>query len=157
MGHSKGCDGRTIVRRVRYAVEGRIPRIPRLNTMLTTLITVALTIYTGPIAAPLYCDTGHGLTYTTTATWIAWDFAVHGGQCGDIIEVIADGQRRTFPALDSGRFGRHCVQTVDGCLPIMADLPQHLAWFPGLSVAVDSVRNVSAWALVAAERMGLHQ
>ena len=123
---------------------------------MTTTLALVITIYTAPVGAPLFCDTGVGLTYDPADTWIAWDFAVHGGKCGDLIEVVHDGKRHVFPALDSGRFGRHCVETPDGCLPIMADLPQHLAWFDGLSVAVDSVRNWTRWARAAAERMGLH-
>lgn len=73
---------------------------------MTTTLALVLTIYTGPIAAPLYCDTGVGLTYNPAATWIAWDFAIHGGECGDLIEIVHDGKRRTFRAAlrrDAGR------------------------------------------------------
>jgi hypothetical protein len=77
---------------------------------------------------------------------------VHGGQCGDTIEIIHDGIRRTFEAHDSGRFARHCVRIGDKCPRIGGDLPAHLAWFKGISLQVERVRNWSAqerrWAAV---------
>ncbi len=109
-----------------------------------TAALLAITIYIAPTGAPLFCDRGQGLVYDPDASWIAWDFATYGGRCGDMIEVVHQGVSRRFRALDSGRFGAFCVRTPEGCLPIMADLPQHLAWFGGLSVPVQSARNVSA-------------
>jgi len=116
--------------------------------MPDALLAVMITVYGGPfIGQPLYCDTASNhLFYTTDHEWIAWDFAMYGGQCGDIIQVTHDGVRRSFRALDSGPFGRYCVEMPGGCVRIVADLPVHLAWFPGLSVKADSVRNLSELA-----------
>ena len=63
----------------------------------------------------------------------------------DWIDIIDGGIRRRFKALDSGRFGHHCVIIGDECPPIVVDIPEHLAWFPGISLQVERVRNWSAW------------
>ena len=92
---------------------------------------VSITMYTGTIGAPLFC----GGTYDPAQSWVAWDFAVNGGQCDDIIRITTlDGTVYEEPARDSGKFGHHCVRQLDGTCPrIAVDVPQHLAWFPGLS------------------------
>lgn len=92
---------------------------------------VAVTMYTGTISAPLYC----GGTYNPAQSWVAYDFAVNGGQCGDIIRITTlDGTVYEYPARDSGKFGHHCVMQQDGTCPRIAlDVPGHIKWFPGLS------------------------
>ena len=104
---------------------------------MTTL--VAVTMYLALDAAPLYC----GGVVDYAADWVAWDFAVNGGQCGDIFSIEVDGVTREYPALDSGRFGRHCVMQLDGTCPrIAVDVPHHVAWFDGMST-VGKVVNLS--------------
>ena len=100
---------------------------------------VAVTYYTATLTAPLYC----GGVVDYAADWVAFDFAVNGGKCRDIISITAGGVTREYPALDSGRFGRHCVMQLDGTCPrIAVDVQHHVAWFEGMST-VGSVVNLS--------------
>jgi hypothetical protein len=96
-------------------------------------MTVALVWYALPTAV-LFC----GEVADLTQTWVVWDFAVNGGECGDPIMIEVDGIRYIYPARDSGQFGHHCVMQLDGsCPPIAVDIPEHV-WaglgFGGLSV-----------------------
>jgi hypothetical protein len=90
---------------------------------------LAITYYTATIAVdPLFCGGVYG------DIGVAWDFAVNGGQCGDIIRIVAAGRTVDAPALDSGRFGLHCVRQLDGTCPrIAVDVPHHMAWWRGTS------------------------
>lgn len=108
------------------------------------LAAVVVTVYVAPVGTPLYCDRGQGLVYGDGYEWIAWDFAVHGGQCGDTITVWSGGVMRQFQALDSGAFGRYCVEWDGECLPIAADIPRHAAWFDGLSARATVVNTSEA-------------
>lgn len=101
---------------------------------------VAITYYTATLGAATFC----GDTFSPDLIGVAWDFAENGGRCGDIIKVVTyDGEMRLYPAVDSGWFGRNCVIQFDGSCPrIGVDVPQHLAWFDGLST-LGAVRNLS--------------
>ena len=117
---------------------------------------VVVTMYVAPIGAPLYCDRGNGLVYDENSEWVAWDFKELGGKCGDWIDIYSNGVRRQYRAWDSGPFSHHCVIIGDTCPRIMVDIPKHVAWFPGLSLQVDSVRNWSEMVREC-ERMGIVQ
>jgi hypothetical protein len=104
-----------------------------------------VTVYTATIGTPLYCD-GWDTDYLyspDTPPWVAWPFDSAGGRCGDHIAIWIDGERYDYLALDSGAFGHHCVLDAEGCHPIAADVPVHLAPFEGLSHRAERVINVS--------------
>lgn len=114
----------------------------------------AVTIYAGPhISQPLYCAD----YYTTDHAWIALDVSLFWSgrvSCGDSIRVtFPDGSHRDLPALDAGMFAHHCVEQQDGsCLPIIGDLPAHVAPFPGTSSPA-TIENRQPWLDFAAERI----
>lgn len=111
---------------------------------MTTAIVVA-TVYSSTIGTPLFCDTWDtDLSFhSDQEPFLAWPFDVAGGQCGDIILVIAGEDWDLYKALDSGGFGHHCVMEGDMCHPIVVDIPMFFAPFDGLSAEVRVV-NVSA-------------
>lgn len=97
---------------------------------------------------PLYCDCGQGLVYDVSAPpWIA----VHAGyyqdgsvQCGDeIILYFLDGQVLEARALDAGPFGKFFIADHPD-LPIVTDVPEHLAPFPGRSTEVRMINHSAA-------------
>lgn len=112
---------------------------------MTTLAVVALTVYAGPyVNQPLYCG---GVYTTTTAPWVAMPIRDYGitWECGDTIGILADGEVRTFLALDAGPFGAYCVMQPDGSCPeIGADVPKPHWWKPGKLSTIGMVYNVSA-------------
>jgi hypothetical protein len=73
------------------------------------------------------CDTSH--------QWAAMDIdAIPGLECGHEIIIWSGGQRYDLEVRDSGPLSKYAVDWPGvGLLPIIADIPQHIAWFPGLS------------------------
>jgi len=99
-----------------------------------------LTWYAGPyVAQPLRC----GGIYDISHDWIAVDIDVYHWQCDDLIRVDAAGETQWLPLLDSGLLSRYCVETGEGCIEIVGDVPGHAAWWTGLS-APGRLLNVSA-------------
>lgn len=96
---------------------------------------------------PLRC----GGEYDTTRSWIAVDIDALGWQCGDVVVVWANGQQRRFVVRDSGPLSQYCVMDGMQYLPIVADVPEHVKWFGGLSTQAVVV-NTSR-AKQALERM----
>ena len=86
---------------------------------------------------PLYCDRGEGyIFHSSTIPWVALPPGPGWGssswRCGDDVIIWDDGIMREFKALDSWVNGT-CVEEDDGCVPIGADVPEHLTWWEGLS------------------------
>jgi hypothetical protein len=77
--------------------------------------------------ATMYTDTGLTFCGQNTADIIGpWVALPAGGdwQCGDLIFLrFEDGKTLMAHALDAGPFLYNCVETPDGCLPIVADVP----------------------------------
>ncbi len=97
---------------------------------------------------PLYC----GGTFDVAAEpWIAMP---SGGnwQCGDQIVIWSGGQVYHLRARDCGPFDRYCVIEGDRCLPIVGDLPDHLAWWPGLSTRAVVINGSQAKRRLEIER-----
>ena len=122
-----------------------------INAALASVLVLTgmATVYTADQHAdlPLYCDRGHGWTYAETTTpWVALDVRhYHTGavRCGDLVMLrFPGGQVLTARALDAGNLERYHVQDHG---PIVADIPEHLAPFDGLSAPVILV-NRSALA-----------
>jgi len=108
------------------------------------LLTVAAvaTMYTD--IGPLYCG-GH--TSTTQEPWLALPISQLGTtwQCGDLYYLrFSDGTTLMARALDAGPFAKYCVQLDNNCLPIVADIPQAHAPFPGLSIPIAQMFNITA-------------
>lgn len=95
-----------------------------------------ITFYTadGWSGQPLYC----GNTYTQEADWVAMPhhlFESGDVVCGDRIGLWVEGEIVYLRALDTGPLGEYCVRQSDmTCTPIVADLPEHLFTWEGLSV-----------------------
>jgi len=108
-----------------------------------TTTTAVATIYIASIGASLYC----GPTVTSsTEPWIALP-PDNTWECGDLYHLsFKDGTSLMARALDSGAFANHCVQTSTGCYPIAVDIPQQFAPFPGLSVGLVRLTNITARA-----------
>jgi hypothetical protein len=109
-----------------------------------------ITMYAGPIGAPLYCSTPDSpLAFSpSTQPWIAIpveQFKSEQAVCGDLYYLriyLLDGSTRSLMAraYDAGPFSRFCVVQSDGSCPsIAADIPAY--WWP-----VDVVYTTSAWA-----------
>lgn len=95
---------------------------------------------------PLYCDRNNGLVYRADRTWVAVDVSEYEAgrvRCGDELWItFADGQVLKAPALDAGYLYPHIIAQAG--LPIVVDVPSHMAPFPGLSAQVRTVINHSA-------------
>lgn len=95
---------------------------------------------------PLYCcDRAYEMPISEP--WIAMPVETLGREweCGDEIVVWSRGEGRVLRALDAGPFGRHCVMQPGGeCVPIVGDVPEPLAWWPGLSTRVMMVNRSAA-------------
>ena len=99
-----------------------------MECSLFTLVGIA-TVYAEPyIGQPLYCG---GLYDVDMSPWIALPVGTDW-QCGDPVRLrFEDGSTLTARAMDAGPFGAFCVKQPDGaCLPIIVDIPAHLAPFP---------------------------
>jgi len=126
---------------------------------LNTQVGVGTTYAGEYVGRPLFCATPDNPLYydATLPPWVALPVSEYGHswQCGDLSKVTiyhADGTTEAFTAhaLDAGPFGRHCVVTGDGCLPIVVDVPAHLVSFT--SSARVEVVNLSAVARDCRER-----
>lgn len=110
---------------------------------MITLLTGVATMYAGVVGAPLYCDTWDtDLAYAeTTLPWVAIDVNLYGGwaSCGDEILLLGDGWSLLARAWDAGPLSRYYVADFGPSLRIIADVPKHLAPFPGLSSKVTMV------------------
>ncbi len=100
---------------------------------------------------PLFCDPGEGYTFdSSTIPWVAlppdtdWE-------CGDSIVIWDDGIMREFTALDSWVNGS-CVIEGNECIKIGADVPEHLAWWTGLSTQAVVINKSEAKRRLAIEQ-----
>jgi hypothetical protein len=106
---------------------------------------VVATWYAGVyVGQPLYCG---GVYAETTEPWVALSIEADW-QCWDLVQlsgVDVTGHAWSLMARvgDTGPFGDNCVMYGDKCLPIVADVPKHLAPFVGLSSPV-RLYNVTA-------------
>lgn len=112
--------------------------------MIRALILVgSITWYSGPyVGEPLRCGSANGASplYDTTHQWIAVDIdAYPAWRCGDLVRVDAEGVQLLLWVKDSGPLSAYNI----GGVEIVADLPEHLWRWPGLSVQ-GSVVNVTA-------------
>jgi hypothetical protein len=101
------------------------------------------------IGSPLRC----GGTYELTREWAAVDLdALCEGvdpelcawRCGDLIRIVYDdGTSQRLYIQDTGPLSDFCVWDGPECVPVRADLPEHVAPFVGMS-ARGRVHNESA-------------
>ena len=82
------------------------------------------------MVATVYVDTGLTISGLDTSEiidpWVALPYETMGldWQLYDLIYMrFENGKSLMARALDAGPFYYHCVETADGCLPIMADVP----------------------------------
>lgn len=119
---------------------------------MSVLVGVA-TVYAGIyVGGPLYCDCDGTMFYDDgTPPWIALDVGLYGSfaDCGDEILLYGDGWRLAARALDAGPLSRYYVADYGPAFPIIADVPEHLTPFRGLS-ARTRVVNVT-WVKEAFE------
>lgn len=97
-----------------------------------TVVHGVVTLYVAAVGMPLFC----GAEYDTATPWLALPIERYeNGEvaCGDLFAVWSDGQLLWLPALDAGPFGAYCVRDGDRCPAIVADLPEHVFAWPGLS------------------------
>lgn len=97
--------------------------------MIVTILVGVVTFYTATTygGQPLYC----GGTYAeSTEPWVALQRREVGysWECGDLIAIYFEDADEVLlaRAMDAGPFGGYCVVYSDGCLPIVADVPEHL-------------------------------
>ena len=114
---------------------------------LIRLLFGIVTIYAGQyVGEPLYCDDGSGLVYNERTTpWVALSIKEYTSgrvQCGDEILIWGDDWSIVVRALDAGPLHRYYIEDWPD-LPIIGDLPQFIAPFPGLSAKAQMV-NVTA-------------
>jgi len=108
------------------------------------------------LVATMYADVGPTYCgYHTDSIAEPWIAMPLGGdwQCGDLVYMrFYDGSTLMARALDAGPFLHHCVETADGCLPIVADVPARW-WQHGrdTSARVTYWQNVSQKAREAGE------
>jgi len=123
-----------------------------MRLVVRIIVIGVVTMYSGAghMDNPLRC----GGTYNTGHMWIAVDIdALEMWECGDEVVIWSGGVQRTFLICDSGRLARHCVMWPDGeCYSIGADIPEHVAWFPGLSTRATVVNKSAAKRLLEIER-----
>lgn len=82
--------------------------------------------YAGDLRCGGVCDASH--------VWAAADIDALGWQCGDALVIWSGGVRYDLPVRDSGPLSRYAVDWPGvGLLPIVADIPEHAAWWDGLS------------------------
>lgn len=100
---------------------------------------------------PLFCSTPQRPLFydASTPPWVAFPISAEW-ECWDLALIRArlpDGTTRSFTAyvLDAGPFGAHCIEQGDQCVPIVVDVPQHLATWSGMSASVEVV-NLGAVA-----------
>jgi hypothetical protein len=99
------------------------------------------TAYSLPLQ-PLRC----GDIFTTTHEWIAVDLSLYltnQVQCGDTMLLTTPHGSIIAPALDAGYLHAYHVEQW-GPQPIIADVPAHVANFPGLSTSPVTLINLSA-------------
>jgi len=117
------------------------------------LLLAVATIYAGLyVGQPLYCGGVYDLS--EMEPWVAQPVSAYESgeaQCGDLVYLAGVDAAGTpwslmARARDAGPLDRYCVELPEGCAPIMADIPAHLAPFPGLSARVERMVNVSAMA-----------
>lgn len=122
-----------------------------LRLAIHIVIIGVVTMYSGAshMDNPLRC----GGTYNTSHVWIAVDIdALPYWECGDEVVIWSNGIPRTFRVRDSGPLARYCVMWGEECLQIGADIPEHVAWFDGLSTRAIIVNKSAAKRLLAIER-----
>ncbi len=110
---------------------------------MSEVVLMVATWYAGPyIGQPLYCG---GVYAETTEPWVALPIQDQSWQCGDLVYLsFGNGDALMARALDAGPFGDNCVIMDDSCVPIVVDVPKHLAPFVGLSAPV-RLTNITAW------------
>lgn len=120
-----------------------------MSFVIRILIGVA-TVYGAFYAGqPLYCDDGLGepLIYSeSTVPWVAVDVGEYESgriRCGDELWLrFGDGSELRALALDAGYLAGYYVEQWGS--PIVVDIPEHLAPFPGLSAPVQVVNHSAA-------------
>ena len=114
----------------------------KANTV-TLLLIGAITFYAQPyVGGPLRCGSVNGASpiYDTTHEWIAVDLdAYPEWRCNDLVRVTVGDYEKPIRVKDSGPLSLYNI----GGVPIVADLPQHVFMWPGLSVQ-GTVENVTA-------------
>jgi len=105
----------------------------------TLILYGAIVWYAGPyVGGPLRCGSIDGASplYDTSHEWIAVDLdAYPAWECGDLVQVDAGGVQLMLRVKDSGPLSLYFVDTEDGLVPIVADLPFHVwEWGDALSV-----------------------
>ena len=96
------------------------------------------------VGGPLYCDTGQCLVYSEqTEPWVALDVKLYDrwADCGDLLLLEGNGWELSARAWDAGPLHLYHIEDWPE-LPILVDVPAHLAPFAGLSAQV-KVTNVS--------------
>jgi len=111
-----------------------------------TVLYGVVTMYSGADHAgqPLRCNG----VYDTSHAWVAADVDAGPYRCGEWLAICAAGECRVLPVRDSGPLSRYCVMDGGECRPILVDVPEHVAWWNGLSARA-TVTSASA----ARERM----
>jgi hypothetical protein len=109
---------------------------------------IALTVLYGVVT--MYAHADHagqplrcGGVYDTTRAWVAADVDNGPYRCGELLAICAAGECRVLEVRDSGPLSRFCVMDGDECRPILVDVPQHVAWWDGLSARA-TVTSASA-------------
>jgi len=112
-----------------------------VNSILVGVATIYAGIYVG---GPLYCDCDGTLFYDdATPSWVALDVKLYEAgwaKCGDIILLKGDGWAMTAQALDAGPLYKYYIEDLPD-LPIIVDIPTHLAPFEGLSTRVEMINT----------------
>ena len=118
--------------------------------MLPALLIVGVaTVYTGPVGNPLYCDRWdtEWMYDEAARPWVALDVSLYRSglvACGSPVRLVfEDGRVLQARALDAGLFRGHYVEQWGADLPIVVDVPAHLAPFAGWSAPVRV--EIEAW------------
>lgn len=100
----------------------------------SAFVYITMYLIANHLGDPLYCDRGGGLTFNLDHSWVALPPQGFGEEwfCGDEIVIWSQGKQRIYPVLDSWVHGT-CIREGDECIKIGADVPEHLAWWKGLS------------------------
>jgi len=123
---------------------------PVTTRLVLTVLYGVVTMYAHADHAgnPLRC----GGIYDTSHEWVAVDIDHTDWRCGDLATICAAGVCKTLPVRDSGPLSRYCGEDGDVCRPILVDVPEHVAWFPGLSARAVVVNRSLAEQRLERER-----
>lgn len=116
----------------------------------SAFVYITMYLIANHLGDPLYCDRGEGLTFNLDHSWVALP-PYDSWECGDTVVIWSNGVMRTFPAYDSWVHGS-CIETDEGCIKIGADVPEHLAWWEGLSTRAIVINKSEAKRRLAIER-----